>query len=1210
MNYAKILHLEDSSIDAEFVRARLEQASLVIVLDQVSDRKSYLAKLQSQSYDLILSDYQVPMFDGLAALEIAKVHLPNVPFIFVSGAMGEETAVEALRHGATDYVLKDRLARLPAAIERALAEAKEKSERQKAEARARSILESMNESFLVLDTDWRITYVNVAFERMNCVGREEVLDQDFWKYFPGKLGTSAEIEYRRVMSDGVSVEFENHDAESNRWFDVKAYRSPEGGICVQAREVTERKQAELAYEETKRRFRLALQGSRMGTWDVDLNTGVMTCSDTCKFNYGRSRLDSFTYSDLTESVHQDDLLRWQAIVNEAITNGSDFEVEYRVNWPDLSIHWVNVRGACIRDRSGTVTALSGLSIDITERKEIEESLRASERRVAEDAAALARLNEASSQLWRRPSLAEGLEQVLDATIDLLGANMGNIRLLEGGSLRMVAQRGFRPDVLDPFEEMTAIDGSAFGQTLLARVIEDIETDPLYESLRPMARSAGYRAVYNTPIIGRGGETLGIISTHFSAPHKPDEQDLRRLDLYVRQSADFIEHYRAEMALRTSEERFRALVTATSDVVFRMSPDWTEMLQLNSGEFMGQPNQTSRTWLDDHLPPDDQALVLATVKDAIQAKTVFQLEHRFIQSDGKISWVFSRAIPVLDAGGKIAEWFGMASDVTRRKLAEATLEQLLVDEKRRAALLERVATASRSVNAVLSAESIARILTEEARDILEATLAVTTFTTSEGCQQDIQSAAVDRSGTTVSNDEPAIDRALAANVCKQNQPIRIPRRSDEPLRWGRLAAPLIGHGGKNLGVIQVAGKYESDFTSADEAVLAQLATIAAVGLENARLYEQLREQDRRKDEFLATLAHELRNPLAPVRNGLQILRFSNDETTTAPIKQMIERQVAHMVRLIDDLLDVSRITRDKVDLKKELVNLREIFNSALEVSHPLIQAGRHEIIVAHAKETLLLDADPTRLAQVVTNLLNNAAKYTPEGGRIELTAEREGREAVIRVRDNGVGIPREMLPKVFEIFTQVGRTLDRSQGGLGIGLALVNRLIDMHGGSITATSEGLGHGSTFVVRLPLAMNVPESQEGDQSELPPVERSLPLRILVVDDNFDSAASLAMLLKLNGHTTQTAHNGPDALAVAESSRPQVVFLDIGLPGMNGYEVAHRLRSNTALGKLFLVALTGWGTEDDRRIAKESGFDHHFTKPVEMTAIVDLLRELGRRA
>jgi PAS domain S-box-containing protein len=373
---------------------------------------------------------------------------------------------------------------------------------------------------------------------------------------------------------------------------------------------------------------------------------------------------------------------------------------------------------------------------------------------------------------------------------------------------------------------------------------------------------------------------------------------------------------------------------------------------------------------------------------------------------------------------------------------------------------------------------------------------------------------------------------------------------------------------------------------------------------AEVHEVLREADRRKDEFLATLAHELRNPLAPIRNGLQVLRLAgNDRIAMEQARTMMERQLAHMVHLVDDLLDLSRISRGKITLRKERMELAKVVQQAVETSRPAIEQAGHELTVALPPGPIFVDADATRLAQVFSNLLNNAAKYTEHGGRIWLTVRRQGAEAIVAVRDTGVGIPAHMLAKVFEMFTQVDRNLERAQGGIGIGLSIVKRLVEMHNGSVEAFSGGHGMGSEFVVRLPVVLSIlPDSGSREHEPIGPSKR----RILVVDDNRDAAVSLAMMLNLMGNETQTAHDGVEALELIPVFGPQVVLLDIGMPRLNGYDTARRIRAEAWGASIILIALTGWGQEEDRRRSHEVGFDQHLVKPVEPAALEKLLAKL----
>jgi signal transduction histidine kinase len=376
-------------------------------------------------------------------------------------------------------------------------------------------------------------------------------------------------------------------------------------------------------------------------------------------------------------------------------------------------------------------------------------------------------------------------------------------------------------------------------------------------------------------------------------------------------------------------------------------------------------------------------------------------------------------------------------------------------------------------------------------------------------------------------------------------------------------------------------------------------------ESRRYAEALREADRRKDEFLATLAHELRNPLAPLRMGLEILKAAPHNTeSAAKSRDMMDRQLTHMVRLVDDLLDISRISRGKMTLQRECVELRTIIEGAVEANRPYLTTAGHDFRLQLPEDTLYLNADRTRLTQVVSNLLNNAAKYTPAGGRVELVASKDGSDVEIRVTDNGVGVAGEMLAQIFEIFTQVDNSRDLSQGGLGIGLSIVKRLVEMHGGSVRAESLGLGRGSTFVVRLPIVSG-PRPDPNRETTRPrgAASNGRRLRVLVVEDNLDGAESLGELLELMGHTVRLAHEGGSALSVAREFAPEAVFLDIGLPGMSGYELAMQLRRVAETSRSLLIALTGWGSEEDHKRSRAAGFDYHLTKPVEFARLEQVL-------
>ena len=365
--------------------------------------------------------------------------------------------------------------------------------------------------------------------------------------------------------------------------------------------------------------------------------------------------------------------------------------------------------------------------------------------------------------------------------------------------------------------------------------------------------------------------------------------------------------------------------------------------------------------------------------------------------------------------------------------------------------------------------------------------------------------------------------------------------------------------------------------------------------------QLAEFDRRKNEFLAMLAHELRNPLAPIRHGLQIMRLAGgDAQTVKSVTELMERQAGHLMGLVDDLLDVNRISRGKIELRRERIELAAVVKDAVEIARPLSERMEHELTVTVPAEPICVNADPLRLAQVVGNLLNNACKFTEKRGRVRLSVEREAEQAVIRVRDNGIGIAADQLPLIFNMFMQADVSIERSVSGLGIGLALVKSLVEMHGGTVEAHSAGVGHGSEFVVRLPVTAEAPAPQPVDERTT-----AAARRILVVDDSRDAAESLATLLELTGNETHTAHDGLEAVETAARVRPDLVLLDIGLPKINGYEAARRIREQPWGKSLVLVALTGWGQDEDRQKSREAGFNGHVVKPVDIAALTKLLAE-----
>lgn len=643
--------------------------------------------------------------------------------------------------------------------------------------------------------------------------------------------------------------------------------------------------------------------------------------------------------------------------------------------------------------------------------------------------------------------------------------------------------------------------------------------------------------------------------------------------------DITEQRNAEASLRAREARYRVLVTATSDIVYLMNAEWSEMQPLEGSDLVASNREPIRDWLEKNIPPSDHDLVRETIQKAKENQETFELEHRVIRPDGSIGWTFSRAVPIRDAAGQVVEWFGTARDVTQQRQASEELARVMSESERQRRLYEAILSGTPDFIYVFSLdhrilyanESLIAMWGHPLADTIGKTFLEIGY---EPWHAEMHCREIDQ-------------------VRETKQPIRgeVPFHGTHGRRiYDYIFVPVFGADGE---VEAVAGTTR-DVTER-KAMEDELRHLAAT----------LSDADHRKDEFLATLAHELRNPLAPIRNGLQVLNLIKDDAEEAEeYRAMMERQVDQMVRLVDDLMDISRISRGKIELRRERISLEEVLASAVETSRPLIEQMGHRLTITQPRKSLIVDADLTRLAQVFLNLLNNAAKYSERGGQIWLIAEQSGSEAIVTVRDSGIGIAAEMLPRIFEMFSQIDSSLEKSQGGLGIGLTLVKELVKLHGGTVEAHSTGLNQGSEFVVRLPIIVEPSPPPEDALTEAEKPQASF--RILIADDNRDSADSMSMMLKILGHETLTAYNGEDAVATAAAFRPDVILLDIGMPKLNGNEACRRIRELPWQRQPMIIAQTGWGQEGDRQRSQEAGFDHHLVKPVDIGALLELLAGL----
>jgi PAS domain S-box-containing protein len=637
---------------------------------------------------------------------------------------------------------------------------------------------------------------------------------------------------------------------------------------------------------------------------------------------------------------------------------------------------------------------------------------------------------------------------------------------------------------------------------------------------------------------------------------------------------------AREALRINQERLILAQKAarlgsfewniqTNEVIW--SEETEAIYGLSPGSFSGGYEAWAKC-----VHPEDRPGAEDAVRRAIAEGQPYNTEFRVIWPDGSVHWLQTRGKVFFDDAGRPLRLIGVDIDITDRKRAE---EELRTSERRLEIALEAAELGSWFVDQRSNTMSFSAT----AKTIL-------------GCAPDEPLTTKDLIEIIHPDDRERVLRIIR-QALRDHEAYEVEHRviwPDGSVHW--VLARACGAYGADGQLLYVDG------------VTLDLTERKHLEESLRRQTEALREADHRKDDFLATLSHELRNPLAPLRNAVQILALRGDDPkVVAQTNELLDRQVQQMSRIVDDLLEVSRIRRGKISLQKAPVDLADVVATAVEISRPLIEAHLHTLTVSLPDRPMRVEGDAARLAQVLSNLLNNAAKYTEDGGRIELIAERTREEAVLRVRDNGVGIAPEVLPQVFDMFMQVQTSTDRSQGGLGIGLTLVRRLVEMHGGKIEASSAGLEKGSEFLVRLPaLAELASESARKTPEAHSTSSAKGPRRMLVVDDNVDSAESMAVLLRLNGHEVRIAYDGHAALEEAHAFRPEVIFLDLDLPKMDGYDVARRLRREPAMKDVTLVAMTGYGQEEHRQRTQEAGFQLHLVKPVDFYKIEELLSSL----
>lgn len=833
---------------------------------------------------------------------------------------------------------------------------------------------------------------------------------------------------------------------------------------------------------------------------------------------------------------------------------------------------VLVNIAPLRDAEGRIVGAINSFADITERRLQEQSVRASEKRLLQRNGQLQLLARVSQKLMLYEQTEnEMLTAVFGEVAAMIGAEMYfNYQPYDAVSMRLCNWGGLTDDERTLFETMR------YGEKLCGRVavqrkpvvVEDLSSSDLPGS--ETLRAAGYGAYAGFPLLA-GNQLLGTIAfitrtrTHFTG------SEVQTIQSVCDQVVTMLERKQLARELAASEERLRLALEGAGLGCWDMdmtsgSVVWDNRQYELQGYAPDSRPATQERWLE-RIHPEDAERVMTAIEHARTMRSPVSIEHRLFRADtGELRWLSVYGRFTYDSAGMAVRFSGVSQDITGRKQTESLVQ---VTRKR--------------LETALEASQV--ILFHQDRELRY------TWIHNPALGFDAHEVVGRRDGEIFQSAESAARMEAVKRLVLENG---IPRREEV----------CVIHNGSSLFydlVVQPATDENGDITGVN---------CAAIDITlRKRSEEALREADRQKDEFLATLAHELRNPLAPIRFGLEIIKLAEgDAEAIANSCEIMERQIVRMTRLLDDLLDLTRIAQGKIVLQKTRLRLGEALEDAVNSASPLIEERGHKLVIDIPADLIAdpihVAGDLNRLSQVFANLLDNSAKYTSPGGRIRLSIDRQGNDAIVSIEDDGVGIPEHMLGSIFNIFTQAERSSMMSQEGLGIGLNIVKRLVEQHGGSISVKSDGHGMGSRFMVRLPVVPAPPKDEQhhGGVKKPKPMGR----RILIVDDNLDGVGSLAMLLRIKGNEIQTAHDGLEAVAAAEAFQPDVILMDIGMPNMNGYAACSRIRELPCGRDMVIVAQTGWGQEADRQKALASGFDLHLTKPIDPAALEKVLVDM----
>ena len=971
-----------------------------------------------------------------------------------------------------------------------------------------------------------------------------------------------------------------------RYVDVvcQALKEPDGaitGVIAVGVDVTDRQRAAEQLRSSKDHLRLALDAAELGAWHIDAASNALTSDERFQVIFS-GQVGPITFEQAFACLHPDDTRRIADAVAAAMRPDQPvaYSEEYRVIHPDSTLRWVHGKGRALFEPTNTgqkMVSLDGTVMDITAQKTAAAKLQDSETSLRLSEERLNRLHRITSGSQLQD--AQRLQAMLHLGVEEFGLENGVIAEIGGGIYRVALA-----DTLD--------DSVPVGFTCDARDVLCAETlrrnDLLaIESLansdwhkHPAHGEFGCEVYFGMPL-PVGGKIFGTLCYTSSTPHKGgfSKGDHEFLRLLAQTLGTEMTRQHIAGQLSAAEERQRFALQAADAGAW----EWdivTGEIRASSANFVLYDldptlGATEYSEWNSRIHPDDVVRTNDSIRAAIEGHThEFREEFRTVHRDGSILWLQGIGRVQHDASGQAIRLSGITLNITARKQAEQALRE---------------------------SEELFRNLADNIPQMAWIADAGT-----DGNISWFNKVWLDYTGATLEQMKGAGWRSVHHPDHADRVATKFSHHVRNCLDWDDTF-PLRGKDGQYRWFLSRM----NCIRDASGAVLRIFGTNTDVTQEREmeeelrQIAAELSQSDRRKDEFLATLAHELRNPLAPIRNGLQMIKLAAGQPATVEkARAMMDRQLTQMVRLVDDLMDVSRINQGKLELRKERLSLTTVLDSAVETSRPLIAQMGHQLTVTLPEQVLIVDADLTRLAQVFMNLLNNAAKYSERGGHIQLRVERQGSSAVVSVKDTGIGIAADQLPRIFDMFTQVSGALEKSQGGLGIGLMLVKRLLEMHGGTVQASSDGPGKGSEFVVRLPLAIQALQSPASPQDASNP--GMSPLRILIVDDNRDGADSMTEMLGIMGNDTRAAYDGQQGVDVAEAFRPDVILFDIGMPKLNGYEACRLIRRQPWGRETVLIAVTGWGQEKDRERTRDAGFDHHLVKPVDPQALMAMLTGL----